>query len=170
VVNHSWSGADGCFWGTSENLRVSLTVTGESGDTDTVSQTVNVRYLTSPFLKEKQIESSFQSYLGVAPFDGSVRGQVTVNELRMDSTDNSVPFQHQVPGRIGDNSVEAYTTTPTAEEPGFWRFDFSGAAGFVSGSIKVQSGQVASVSANVVVFRLSGTAGERIQFTYQLLP
>jgi hypothetical protein len=170
VVNHSWSGADGCYYGTSENLRVRLTVTGESGTTDSVSQMVNVRYLTSPFLKEKRIESSFKSYLGVAPFDGSKRGQVTVNGLRMDTTDNSVPFQHQVPGRVGDNAVEAYTTTPMEENPGFWSFDFSGAAGFVPGSIKVQSGQAASVSANIVVFRLSGTAGERIRFTYQLLP
>jgi hypothetical protein len=87
----------------------------------------------------------------------------------MDTTDSSAAFHHQVPGRIGDYTVEAYTTTPMAE-PGMWRFDLSGAAHFVSGSIKVQSGQVVSAGANEVVFRLSGTPGERIKFTFQLLP
>jgi hypothetical protein len=56
------------------------------------------------------------------------------------------------------------------EQPGFWRFEFSGAPSFVSGSIKVQSGQVIAISANTVVFRLGGTAGERIKFTFQLVP
>ena len=112
---------------------------------------------------------AFTSFLSVPPFDGHARGFVTLNNVRTFNTNNSTPSNHAAQGRLGENEVEAYLATPT-DTPGSWRFDFSGADGFVAGSIKVQSGQIIARDSRSVVFRLSGTPGERVKFTFQLLP
>jgi hypothetical protein len=164
VVTHTWGFA--CSGG--EVIGVTLTVTGDDGQTDVASQQVTTIYLTSPFA-DKTFSSTFSSYLSVAPFDGSVRGQVMINSMRMFQTDSSTPFVHHVDAKAGENTVESFTTTPM-DKPGSWRFDFADADGFVPGSIKVQSGKVIAINPNFVVFRLSGTPGERIKFTYKLLP
>ncbi len=168
IVTHDWGGS--CW---DDDIRVRLTVSGKSGDvtlSHTIVETVNVSYyLRSPFLQSKQIATSFTSYLGIAPFDGSARGQVMLNGTRTDSVDSSSPFQHRAQGKFGENTIEAFVPTPT-DQPGFWRFDFGGADGFVAGSIKIQSGQVISSNSKSVVFRVSGAPGERIKFTFELLP
>jgi PKD repeat protein len=151
------------------SIVVSLTVTGEAGQSDTTSKQVTVTYLTSPFQKDSQISTAFNSFLSVPPFDGGARGFVTMNNIRTFTTNNSAPSNHAVQGRLGENEIEAYLATPIDTE-GAWRFDFSGASGFVAGSIKVKSGQVISIDSRSVVFRLSGAPGERIKFTYKLLP
>jgi PKD repeat protein len=166
VVSHTWS----CWM--NENITVKLTVSGRDGQqtlTDTISRSVTVVYFSSPFLKATRVTTSFASYLGIAPFDGRARGQVTLNGTRTDGVDSSSPFQHRAQGRFGENTIEAHIPTPT-DQPGFWRFDFGGAEGFVVGSIKVRSGQVTSIDSRSVVFRVSGAPGERIKFTFELLP
>ena len=62
--------------------------------------------------------------------------------------------------------VEAQPVGPVKGEA-LWRFDFRGTEGFVSGSIRVESGQVVSRGGRQVVFRVS-EPGERLKFTFDL--
>ncbi len=163
TVSHDFSG---CF---NNSIGARLTVTGELGQSDTTSMQVMVAYLTSPFLKDGTISTAFTSFLSVPPFDGRTRGFVSLNRIRTFNLDNSTPSTHVAQARQGENEVEAYLATPI-DTPGSWRFDFRGADGFVSGSIKVKSGQTISIDSQTVVFHLSGTPGERIKFTFKLLP
>jgi hypothetical protein len=164
TVSHTFSSC----WNT--NIDVKLTVTGDAGQRDSTSQQVPVgSYVTSRALENSQIPTSFSSFLGVAPFDGHANGYVVLNQARTFRSDNTGPFLHGAQGRLGVNEVEAYLATPGGES-GSWRFDFGGADGFVSGSIKVKSGQVIAMDSRSIVFRLSGMPGERVKFTFQLLP
>ena len=153
----------------SSSINVRLTVQGESGQSDTVSMQVMVDYLTSPFLKEGNISTAFNSFLSVPPFDGRTRGFVTLVTSERSTPTTRHPSNHVAQGRLGENEIEAYLATPI-DTAGVWRFDFNGADGFVSGSIKVKSGQTISIDSRSVVFHLSGTPGERIKFTFKLLP
>ena len=166
-VTHSWGFA--CNFGSKPPITVVLTVFDALGNSNTARKSVKVQYLTSPFLKEQKVRTDFTSFLGVPPFDGRTQGQVHHNGSRVDIVTNAGPAQHGIDGRYGENVLEAYTTTPLAN-PGYWRFDFSSARNFVAGSIKVQSGQVMAADGRSVVFRLGGAPGERIRFTYELLP
>jgi len=113
------------------------------------------------------LETSFTSFLGVPPYDGSARGQVLLNDRRVDSTNSSAPFMHTWRSVGEKNTVEAYTTVPFDGE-GFWRFDYSAAENFVAGSLTVEQGRAISRDARAIVFRLSGASGERIKFSYRL--
>jgi hypothetical protein len=64
----------------------------------------------------------------------------------------------------GENRVEA-TVVEGAGKPGLWRFDFVDSYADV-GSIHVVAGEVVDVAATSVTFRLAGTPGERIVFTF----
>jgi len=66
----------------------------------------------------------------------------------------------------GHSSVDAVLVAAQGR-PGTWRFELSAAA---SGSVRVTAGQVLSVSAHGVVFRLAGVAGERCAFTFEPAP
>ena len=170
IVSHNWTGFPGCVtfppWPT---IGVLLTITDKNGQKTSVQGTTEVQYLTNPFFRESTVDTSFTSFLGVAPFDGKVAGQVRHNGERVDQVRNDAPSRHDLRGRLGENTVDASLTTPMGG-PGFWRFDFRGASGFVAGSIRVKSGQVIALDAHSVVLRLSGTAGEHLRFSYQLLP
>jgi PKD repeat protein len=156
-----------CF---NTTIEVRLSVTGDAGQRDSITQQVPVRqYVTSRALDNNQISTSFSSFLSVPPFDGRANGHIVLNNARTFSSNNSRPVTHGSQGRVGVNEVEAYLPTPVGVA-GSWRFDFGSADGFVSGSIKVQSGQVIAIDSRSIVFRLSGTPGERIKFTFQLLP
>jgi hypothetical protein len=88
---------------------------------------------------------------------------------RIDGTSNSVPASHAFRGNAGENVIEAYVETAFREN-GFWKFDFSATDRFVSGSIRAQSGIAASTEGRSITFRLSGAAGERIRFSFELEP
>ena len=64
----------------------------------------------------------------------------------------------------GANRVEA-TLVDGKGKAGVWRFEFLGAEG-VDGSIRVLAGDVVTVAATSISFRLKGTPGERIAFTF----
>jgi hypothetical protein len=49
--------------------------------------------------------------------------------------------------------------------PGLWRFDFS--EGVAPGSVRILAGDALEVSDDAVVFRLGGTTGERVSFTFR---
>jgi hypothetical protein len=76
---------------------------------------------------------------------------------------------HSFTGLHGKNTIEAFSTSQREGER-FWRFDFSGSQHFAPGSLKIELGQVLTSDASSVVFRMSGEAGERVKFTYQLSP
>jgi hypothetical protein len=54
------------------------------------------------------------------------------------------------------------------EEPILWRFDFTGSAHFVPGSLRLVSGTVVSRDGRSIVVRMSGRSGERVRIEYEL--
>jgi hypothetical protein len=69
-------------------------------------------------------------------------------------------------GRKGQNRVEAQLVEATGK-PGTWRFEFGATPSFRAGSLRVVAGDVAAVTADAVTFRLKGTPGERVVFTFE---
>jgi hypothetical protein len=65
----------------------------------------------------------------------------------------------------GSNHVEA-TLVEGKGKAGLWRFEFLNAQAIASGSIRVLAGDAVTVAASAVTFRLKGTPGERIAFTF----
>jgi hypothetical protein len=172
VVSHDWTDTQICpglVGFTVAEMSVRLTVKDRQNRSVTGSFTIDVTYLKNPFRGQQTVPASFMSYLGVAPFDGQVAGQVRHNAQQVDVVNNAAPTQHNIQGSFGENELEAYTTTPT-QEPGYWRFDFSNASDFEAGSLKAISGDVLSVTDRVIVFRLNGQPGEILRFRYQLTP
>jgi hypothetical protein len=88
---------------------------------------------------------------------------------RIDGASNSAPAVHPFRGKPGENVVEAHLET-ASRETGFWKFDFSATDRFVSGSIRAISGAAMSTDGRSIVFRLSGAAGERLRFSFELEP
>lgn len=64
---------------------------------------------------------------------------------------------------VGRHRVEALLVS-AAGKPGTWRFEV---AGIRPGSLQVAAGTVVSLTAQAIVFRLEGRAGERIAFTFE---
>jgi PKD domain-containing protein len=65
----------------------------------------------------------------------------------------------------GPNHVEA-TLVEGKGKAGLWRFEFLSSQTIASGSIRVLAGDAVTVAASAVTFRLRGTPGERIAFTF----
>lgn len=112
-------------------------------------------------------ETSFLSELRILRRDGDARARLILNDARSDNTDNTAPYRHQVRGKLGENTVEGYLVSEASGE-GQWEFQFSGADHFVPGSLKVDFGELISLDAYRVVFRLSGAPGERMKFRFEL--
>jgi hypothetical protein len=148
-------------------ISVQLTVVGSSGQTDSKGQGVNIDLKAS--VERGEIRTSFSSFLGITPFDGTSQGFVVVNAARVDETSNSAPARHVFPGLAGKNTIEAHTVVES-RGGGFWRFDFSAAERFLPGSIQAEAGTVAWRDGRAIVFRFTGMPGERIRFTFELSP
>ncbi len=69
-------------------------------------------------------------------------------------------------GRRGTNRVEAQLVEG-AGKPGTWRFEFGATRSFKAGSLRVVAGEAAAVTGDAVTFRLKGTPGERVVFTFE---
>jgi hypothetical protein len=69
-------------------------------------------------------------------------------------------------GRRGENRVEALVVQG-AGKAGTWRFELGGTTSFRSGSLRIVAGEVALVTADAVVFHLTGKPGERVVFTFR---
>jgi hypothetical protein len=150
-----------------EVLHVQLTITDLLGGSDLITQPVTLP--TALGIPSKNVDGhpiSMLSRLSVQPDDETARGFVVFNDTQRDATESSGEFHHTFMGRDGENNIEAFTATDL-RGPAFWRFDFSGAASFVAGSIRITGGQVVRLDGHTVVFRLQGTAGERIGFTFR---
>ena len=68
-------------------------------------------------------------------------------------------------GRRGENRIEAQLVQGAGA--GQWRFELGSTASLEPGSLRVVAGNVALVTGDAVVFRLSGRPGERIVFTFR---
>jgi hypothetical protein len=69
-------------------------------------------------------------------------------------------------GRRGDNRVEAQLVQATGR-PGTWKFELGGTSSFQQGSLRVIAGDVALITADSITFRLKGTPGERVVFSFK---
>ena len=111
-------------------------------------------------------ELRYATTLGVEPFDGRVRGLVTVNQLRSLETDNAGPRTHRLQVPRGTVRIEANLPAPIDEE-GSWSFDFADTHELDPGSLRVESGDVISISPSTVIFRLRPGAATPIRFTLE---
>ena len=148
-------------------ISVQLTVVGSGGQTDSVGQ--GVRIDLKPYTEGVGLRTSFSSILSIPHRNGGARGFVVLNDARVDSTSDAAPSSHVVRGLAGRNTIEAHADGEIRGE-GFWKFDFSAADHFVPGSLQAGTGTVASLDGRSIVFRLTGAAGERIKFTFELAP
>jgi hypothetical protein len=89
-----------------------------------------------------------------------------VNGGSFQATDNSGDYAYTVRVREGLNRVETRLDLP-AGSSGIWRFDFGASAEFVSGSFRVESGQVRSQDGVSVVFAL-GSGAPPPRFTFEM--
>jgi hypothetical protein len=69
-------------------------------------------------------------------------------------------------GRRGQNRVEAQLVQGSGKA-GTWRFDLGASQSVVGGSLRVIAGDVAMVTADSIVFRMRGTPGERVVFSFE---
>lgn len=65
----------------------------------------------------------------------------------------------------GENRMEM-TVVDAAGKAGTWTIDLSGSESVQAGSIRVVAGDVVAISGSSVTFRLRGTPGERVAFTF----
>ncbi|HJS74669.1 MAG TPA: PKD domain-containing protein [Vicinamibacteria bacterium] len=161
VVTHNWG--SNCFESEGD-LRVRLTVVGREGGEDSITKTVDIFRQGDLRFRTSVVESSLSSEILDAE---GVEGQILVGG-RGFSVSANAPTRIQFGSRRGPGSLEAVATTAT--EPFLWRFDFSGAKGFVPGSLRTVSGQEVARDAYSVVLRFSGGALERARFEYRLEP
>ena len=162
VVRHDWN--DACFQ-FNGFLRARLTVVGADGGRNSVTKRVNILNFSPADAKSRTVESSFTSEILEAQ---SIEGQVILDGVRGFSVSTAAPTRIQFAGRRGPVGVEAVARAATA--PFLWRFDFTGAKGFVLGSLRTVSGQEVARDAYSVVLRFTGGAFERARFEYRLEP
>jgi hypothetical protein len=112
------------------------------------------------------MDMTYRSSIDVAPRNGSVRGQIVVNGGSFQATDNAGEYGYTVRVQKGQNRVETRLDLP-AGSAGTWRFDFGASAEFVSGSLRVESGQVLSNDGASIVFTL-GRGAPPPRFTFEM--
>jgi hypothetical protein len=138
---------------------VTLIVTNDDGRQDRTTQFVVVERRTSG-----STEVSFTSVLELPP---GVNGQIALNDAETVTALSPSPQKHRLRGRGGENIVEGRLLSE-GSEPGLWKFDFRGAADFVAGSLRVDSGDVVALDRESVVFRVTGKPGSPIRFRFRL--
>jgi hypothetical protein len=102
------------------------------------------------------------------PARGRIEARVNINDEQWVATDNAMPYTHSVNGRREWSSVEGHLVSPS-DEPVLWRFDFTSSERFMPGSIRVESGVIASQTTHSIVFRLSGHPADIVRFQYRLV-
>ena len=112
------------------------------------------------------MDLTYRSSIDVAPRNGSVRGQIVVNGGSFQATDNAGEYGYTARVQAGQNRVETRLDLPVGSS-GTWRFDFGASAEFVSGSLRVESGQVLSQDGASIVFTL-GRGAPPPRFTFEV--
>jgi hypothetical protein len=109
-----------------------------------------------------------KTFLDIEPYDGRSRGRVVFNDSEAAEIANQSPIVHHVAAPPGENRVEGTVLTAANRSRGFWRFDFSAAAGFEPGSIRPEAGQVYALDDRSVTFSVA--EGALIRFRYGIRP
>ncbi len=179
ITRYEWDfgdgrpGAEGVFvsrrFPNPDVFGVRLTVTNgdEIQDTNTQFVVVESEATASREPTLRATDVTFTSELELPEGDEGVRARVSINNTGLVTTTAPSRQQHRLRGRPGENVIEARLLTE-ASGPGRWRFDFSGAANFVAGSLRVDSGQALAVDSHSVVFRLTGKPGPFVRFRFRL--
>jgi PKD repeat protein len=139
---------------------VTLTVTNEDGRQDRTTQFVVVERRSA----SNPPGVSFTSELALSP---GARAQIALNDSETAAVVARAPREHRFRGRTGENVLEGQLLSE-AEEPGEWRFDFRRESRFVRGSIRVDSGEVLTIDAESIVFRVTGKPGPPIRFRFRV--
>jgi hypothetical protein len=109
---------------------------------------------------------ALQSALSMDSSGKTVRGRIVVNDAFSQETDSVGTHSYDIEGSAGLNRVAAIVD-PTVSGTGTWRFDFSGTADLVDGSLRVESGDVLSMDGRSVVFAV-GRGRNELRFSLRL--
>jgi uncharacterized repeat protein (TIGR01451 family) len=112
-----------------------------------------------------RLRTRLTNQLDVPPNDGGASGMLTVNGSLTYSIESSHPMSFDVQGHAGVNDIDAVLMGGEGE--GRWRFDFSSAPHFESGSFVVEQGQVLTRTPDEIVFRV-GPDAVRVRFRFRL--
>jgi len=179
ITRYEWDfgdgrpGAEGIFvsrrFPNPDVFGVRLTVTNGDGIQDRNTQFIVVESAATasrePTLRVTDV--TFTSELELPEGNEGMRARVSINNAGVVTTTATARQQHRLRGRSGENVIEGRLVSE-ASGPGRWRFDFSGAANFVAGSLRVDSGQILAVDSHSVVFRLTGKPGPFVRFRFHL--
>ena len=140
----------------------------DSSMTDRIVKWIDVRdrggsTMTTDPSEAARLRTSFVSEISGGP-RGAVHASLELNEHV--ATDNTSPRQIASLGVAGENLAAGFARA-TRLEGVLWRFDFSRAEHFESGSLRVELGDVVSIGSHTVVFRLVGTQGQ-VRFRFRL--
>ena len=141
--------------------QIGATATNNCGNAATGSVQLILATTCYPFIAARDIKESM-AWSSDLEVEGG-RLQLVVN-----GSGASYPDRGRAYGTSafvdGTNRVEA-TLVDGKGKAGVWRFELLGAEG-IDGSIRVLAGDVVTVAATSISFRLKGTPGERIAFTF----
>jgi hypothetical protein len=151
----------------SNALIARLTVTGTGGDTDSIEKRV-VLFATLKLTGDRAANGSVEGSVATAMLDSKgARGQLVLGDGQSYPVASETPITLRFSAKKGRNELEAVMASDT---PALWRLDFSGARGFVPGSLRTLAGQEVSRDQYSLVLRFSGQAGERARIEYRLEP
>ncbi len=97
--------------------------------------------------------------------EGATTGRVQVNGRQTVMIPGGVSLRARVQGTAGTNRFEAQVAGQATSE-GFWTFGFGQSQGFVPGTLRVESGDVVSLSPESVTFRIGRGVGPPMRFTF----
>lgn len=117
---------------------------------DSASKTVTISPLRTD--ESQRINLAVKSHLSSGSLP--VAGQLVLNDSQAVILEDAGSEMLMLSATTGRNRVDAVFDSASPAE---WRVDFTGAAGFDSGSLRVQSGNVRSLGGSVVVFAVGGS-------------
>ncbi len=159
-----WNTVGGCFGAPSITVQLRVSDGGSGSDTTTLS---GFQISSKQPLDASAVRVRLRSRLSTIDSARSATGHVRVTATRIDPVDGSSAVEHAFEARAGRNVVEATLLSGTLGEAQ-WEFDFTDEARVVPGSLSASVGDVIALDPRRLVFRLSGRAGQRVRFTYEL--
>ena len=95
---------------TTRLVTITLTVTDGANASDVTVQGITLPVKLQALQEVRPLQSSFTSFLGMSPSDGTSRGSVVLNGARLDNTNSAGPFRHDFEGRRCENTIEAFVS------------------------------------------------------------